>query len=84
MDTTFIVGTIGSTLTTSSLLPQVIKLWKTKSVGDLSFLTYLSLTSGCFLWIVYGIMLKQPPIYIANIITFILSATVLFLKIKHR
>ena len=83
MDLTFIVGTIGSTLTTLSLLPQVIKLFKTKSVGDLSFLTYISLTVGCFLWVVYGIMLKQPPIYVANIITFLLSASVLTLKIVH-
>lgn len=84
METTSIVGTIGSTLTTLSLLPQVIKLFKTKSVGDISLLTYICLTVGCFLWVVYGVMLKQPPIYIANIITFLLSFCVLILKLKHK
>lgn len=84
MNVTFTIGLFGSTLTTVALFPQVTKLWKSKSVKDLSLLTYICMTIGTFLWVIYGIMLKQPPIYIANIITFLLSACVLFLKIKHQ
>ena len=84
MDYTFIVGVVGSTLTTSSLVPQAVKIIRTQSTKDLSFWTYLSLTSGAFLWVVYGVMLKQPPIYIANIIVFLLSGAILILKVKHK
>ena len=83
MNYIIIIGTVGASLTTVSLFPQVMKIWKTKRVGDLSLLTYLTLTTGAFLWVVYGILLKQPPIYIANILTFSLSLSILLLKIKH-
>jgi MtN3 and saliva related transmembrane protein len=84
MNYTFLVGVLGSTLTTGSLLPQAIKLWKTKSAKDLSLWTYITLTTGDFLWVIYGILLKQPPIYVANIICFVLAAAILFLKIRHK
>jgi MtN3 and saliva related transmembrane protein len=41
-------------------------------------------TLGVFLWLVYGILLSQWPIIVANAITFILSCGILFLKIRHR
>ncbi len=78
-----IIGAIGATLTTSSLLPQTIKLYKTKSAKDLSLWTYVVLAVGTLLWVIYGVLLKQPPIYIANIICFLLASIILFLKFKH-
>jgi MtN3 and saliva related transmembrane protein len=41
-------------------------------------------TLGVFLWLVYGILLSQWPIIVANAITFVLSCGILFLKIRHR
>ena len=84
MNLIFIVGIVCSTLTTVSLLPQVFKLIKTKSADDLSFWTYVSLSTGTFLWVIYGIMLKQPPIYIANILTCAFSTSILVLKMIHK
>ena len=83
MDYTFIIGVVGSTLTTSSLVPQAVKILKTKSASDLSFWAYFVLTLGAFLWVVYGILLKQPPIYVSNNVVFLLSASIVFLKIRH-
>lgn len=78
-----IIGTVGATLTTVSLLPQAIKLYRTKSARDLSFWTYITLTVGTALWIVYGFMLSAPPIYISNIVCFALAIIILVLKFKH-
>ncbi len=83
MDYIAIIGTLGATLTTVSLLPQALKLYKTKSAGDLSFWTYATLISGTLLWVIYGLLLKQPPIYISNIISFLFAVVILALKIKH-
>lgn len=82
MDMLFIVSILSTVLTTVSQLPQVIKTIKMKETRDLSLTTLVMLTTGVGFWVIYGFMLNQPPIYIANIITFILSATVLSLKIK--
>jgi MtN3 and saliva related transmembrane protein len=44
---------------------------------------YSFFTLGVFLWLVYGILLSQWPIIVANAITFVLSCGILVLKIRH-
>jgi MtN3 and saliva related transmembrane protein len=44
---------------------------------------YATFTFGIILWIIYGILIGSGPILVANIITFGLSATILYLKIQH-
>ena len=78
------IGLLAGIFTTGSLLPQLIKTVRTGNVKDISLLMYVFLTIGVFLWFIYGIMLKEFPIIIANGTSLILTASVLFLKIKHR
>ncbi|RMH72534.1 MAG: hypothetical protein D6680_18820, partial [Cyanobacteria bacterium J007] len=40
--------------------------------------------SGVFLWIVYGILVGDTPVIVANFVTFILASTILWLKLKYR
>jgi MtN3 and saliva related transmembrane protein len=63
-------------------LPQVIKIYRTKSVKDLSLLAILQFILGIFLWLIYGIYLNSFVIILANSVTFfiLLAALVLFLK----
>jgi MtN3 and saliva related transmembrane protein len=49
-----------------SLFPQVLKILKTKSTKDISREMILILAVSIFLWLVYGILLKNFPIIIAN------------------
>ena len=48
-------------------IPQWIKIFKRKSAGDISILTYSFLFIGAMIWILYGIELKNFPILITNI-----------------
>jgi MtN3 and saliva related transmembrane protein len=80
---TTIIGLLAATCTTSSFLPQVIKILKSKRTQDVSFLMYAILTTGLFLWLVYGIILEDIPLILSNSISFSLSLCVLLLKIKH-
>jgi len=77
------MGFAAGFLTTVALLPQVIKSWKTKHTGDVSLLWIATLTSGVFLWIIYGFLINSSPVLIANILTFVLCVTVLALKLKY-
>ena len=45
-----IIGFIAAILTTSSFLPQLIKVWKTKSSKGVSTLMYFVMLSGVILW----------------------------------
>ncbi len=51
--------------------PQIYKIFKTKSAKDISVLTYIILTIGSFVWILYGIEIKNFPVLIMNILAFI-------------
>ena len=79
-----IVGLAAATCTTLAFLPQAIKVIRTKQTKDLSLVMYSVFTLGVFLWLMYGILVKDAPLIIANIITFILAATILFMKIRYK
>ena len=84
MNLTTLIGTIAAILTTSSFLPQVIKTWKTKSAKDISLKMYIILCTGVLLWFVYGLLLSDLPIIIANAVAFLFTLSVIFLKIKYK
>jgi len=81
-----IVGFLAAFLTMFGFLPQVIKIYRTKSVKDLSLLAILQFMLGVFLWLLYGIHLKNVVIILANGVTFLilLVALVLFLKYSKK
>jgi MtN3 and saliva related transmembrane protein len=77
------IGLLAAICTTIAFLAQVIKTLRTKETGDLSLLMYIILTAGLFLWLTYGLIIKNLPIISANSVSLVLSITVLILKIKH-
>lgn len=79
-----IVGFIAAILTTLAYLPQVIKTWKSKSAADLSLGLFSILTTGVFLWLVYGIMIGNAPIIASNIITLLLTGSMLYFKLRYK
>lgn len=79
-----IIGLLAGSLTTIAFLPQVIKTWKTKSTKDISLGMFLTFCTGVLLWIIYGILVKDIPIVIANIATLTLASTILWFKLKYK
>ena len=78
------VGFFAAFCTTISFLPQVIKVYKTKSTKDISLYMFLIFTIGTFCWLIYGILESSLPIIMANTITLILSVIILLYKIKFK
>ena len=82
MDTTTILGYVAGAVTTTSLVPQVMKIWKTKSARDVSLGMFLIFSIGISLWIAYGFFLHSMPIIVANTVSLLLGFIVLGLKLK--
>ena len=78
------LGLVAAICTTTSFLPQAIRIIRTRHTKDLSLWMYLILTIGSFLWFTYGILLNDIPLIAANGITFLLTATILVLKLKYK
>lgn len=76
------LGLIAGTLTTASFVPQVWKIWTTRSARDLSWGMVAVFCVGTFLWLVYGLMMGAMSITIANGITFLLSLAICAMKLR--
>ena len=78
------IGFIAAVFTTLAYVPQVMKVWKSRSAKDVSMRMYLMMCTGVSLWLVYGIRLRSLPIIAANGTALVLTLAILGLKIKHR
>lgn len=84
MEATNLLGLAAGALTTLAFLPQVIKTWKTRSTHDISAAMFAIFSTGLVLWLIYGIHIDSWPIIVANIVTLVLSLTLLYFKIRYR
>jgi MtN3 and saliva related transmembrane protein len=76
-------GYLAATMTTLAFVPQAVKTIRTRDTRSISLGMYVVFTIGIGFWLVYGIALDSMPMILSNIVTFVLSATILGLKIKH-
>ncbi|MEL6922731.1 MAG: SemiSWEET transporter [Bacteroidota bacterium] len=83
MDFTTILGLVAACLTTGALIPQSVKVIRTKSTEDLSLWMFLLMFTGLWLWLIYGLLLWQLPIIFANTFAIIFSSIILFYKLKE-
>lgn len=65
----YIVGVLAALLTMFGFVPQVIKMFRTKSVKDISLPTFIQFSFGVSLWALYGFHLGDIIIICANSIT---------------
>ncbi len=77
------IGIIAALLTTSAFVPQVYKTMKTRSTEDLSLGTFSMIFVGTGLWFAYGLLIKDFPLILANVITCALSGVLFFMKIRN-
>lgn len=78
-----IIGYLGGFFIMISFIPQVIKSYKTKSVGDLSIGMIMATILGTAFWITYGFLIDGMPIVIMNSAFGAIVLYQLYLKIKH-
>ncbi len=80
---TTLIGLLAATCTTGSFLPQVIRAWRTRSTRDVSALMFVLLVTGNALWLLYGALIGDLPLVVANLITITLVAIILALKLRY-
>ncbi len=75
MDSLTALGLIAGACTTFSFVPQLLKIWKSKSTHDISLAMYAVISTGVLLWLVYGLLVRDVPIITVGILAF---------KLKYR
>jgi len=79
-----IVGYLGGSLIIISLLPQLIKIIKTKSAKDIALETYLLLIIAEVCWIIYGFLKNDIEIIVTNIVSLFLTILITILTIYYQ
>ncbi|HGY5537655.1 MAG: SemiSWEET transporter [Prochlorococcus sp.] len=75
-----ILGLIAGSLTTIAFVPQLLKVWKSKSAQDISYVMFIMFIAGIILWEIYGWGIHSMPVILFNVITFVLGLAILVLK----
>lgn len=78
-----LIGLAAAFCTTISYIPQLKKIWDTGETHDISLKMFLILAAGIALWVVYGIMQGDAVIILANTVSLVLLAAILFFKIRN-
>lgn len=75
------IGSFAGFCTTVSFIPQVYRVWKTRSVQDISLSMYLIFCTGVASWMIYGIYKDAYPLIFFNAATLILAVSILWMKL---
>lgn len=84
MDTTSLLGYVSTFIIAASLIPQVIKSWKTKSTKDISKTRSLIYVIWLLLFLIYAIQINETPIIVWVWLETLLAISILVAKIAHR
>ncbi len=77
-----LIGYIAATLTTVSFFPQALKTLRSRDTQSISLRMYLLFTAGVTFWSIYGWMVDDGPVLLANLITLIPAVIVLSIKLS--
>lgn len=83
MTTTTLIGLAAALFTTTAFLPQVLRAWRTRSTGDLSYGTFVTYAIGLAMWLTYGLMIRDLPLILSNGTTLLLALAIVGLKLRH-
>jgi MtN3 and saliva related transmembrane protein len=78
------IGMAAALLTTAAYAPQAIKVWRSRSTKDISLAMFSMMVTGITLWLIYGILINDVPLILANAVTLIFAAAILIAKIRFR
>jgi MtN3 and saliva related transmembrane protein len=78
------LGLVAGTLTSIAAIPQLVKTLRTRHARDISVWQPLLLAIGIALWLVYGILIHDLPLVLANIVPLICNIMLTILKLRYR
>jgi len=77
------IGTLAAACTTLCWLPQAMKIIREKQTQGISLITQAVFTAGLAFWLIYGLLLTNWPLILANAVTLMFSVVILILKVRY-
>ena len=79
-----LVGSAAALLTMFGFVPQILKIYRTESVEDVSLFMLIQFFVGIFLWLLYGIYIQDRILIVSNVVSFVTLVVAMGLYIKYR
>jgi MtN3 and saliva related transmembrane protein len=77
------VSAMAATLTTVAFVPQAIHIIRFKETRAISLQMYLVFATGVAFWLLFGVMIWNWPMMIANAITLALALSIIRMKLRY-
>ena len=78
------IGLVAGFLTSIAVIPQVVRTYRTRHARDISIWQPLLLDIGMILWLIYGIILKDLPLILANAFSIFCNTLLIGMKIYFK
>ncbi len=75
-----LIGLVAGLLTSVASIPQVVKTYKSRHARDLSIWQPLLLSAGVALWLIYGMLIQDIPLILANITPLVCNLALAVMK----
>jgi MtN3 and saliva related transmembrane protein len=79
-----VLGIIAGVLTASAMVPQLVKIVRTKKADDISIPTLFILLAGLCIWVYYGIRKDDLPLILTNSVSVLITALNIFFSSKYK
>jgi MtN3 and saliva related transmembrane protein len=83
MDVVTVVGYAAGLCSMLAFIPQFLKIYRTKSAGDISLRGFLLICVATVLWLAYGFMIDSLPMIATNIVVLAIAIGIVALRIKY-
>ncbi len=80
---TELIGLLAGFCTTLSLVPQLLRMWRSKSAHDLSLTMFFVFGLGVALWLLYGIGIRSPAVITTNSVSLVLVVVIYSLALHY-
>ncbi len=74
MDRLIYLAAIGTPIMT---FPQILKIWVEKSAVSISIITWVAYLINAIIWLIYGIMHKEKPIIVTNVLWILMDIMII-------
>ena len=78
-----LVASFAAILTTGAYVPQAIHIFRTKETAGISLVMYTVMATGTLLWGIFGVLIANWPVIIANFVAFSLTIAIIGLKLRY-
>lgn len=78
------VGYLAGTMGTICWIPQAWRAWSTRDTSGLSLAANLMFLLTVSLWLIYGLMVGDMPLILANFCALLIVISIVLAKLKYK